>query len=96
MKIIKDKFTIKTDFRYVENGIRVGFSLKPRFNDKRNFIALIGALPQLTEDLFKAIEKGGRILVDENYVEKETMRKILEEKIEESAQEIEKIKNLVS
>ena len=96
MKLKKDKFVIKANFHYVENGICVNYSFKPRFDDKKNFLALVGSCPKLTKELFGTIEIGCRNLVDENYADKEAIRKILERVIEESAQEIEKIKNLVS
>lgn len=89
---MKDNLNISIDFNGKDT---LKYKLSSRFKNSSHFLPYIVDMPTLVNKISSTYEKGARYLVEKEYLKKEDMRKILEESVRGSIDELNKILDLV-
>lgn len=92
---MRDRMIITVSFKNQGNDIIANFKLDSKLIRNESFLAFVESTPTLMDRLFSTIESGGRYLVDNGYIQLESMRKLLEKTTDSSIDAIDKIRQLV-
>lgn len=88
----RDKINISIEF----NGVNLlRYEIYSKLTESSHFLPFIVDMPTLMGKLSSTYESGARYLVDKGYIDKEDMRKILEESIRDSIEEMNKLLDTV-